>query len=58
MYQIFTDRFSNGDKSNDVETNEYYYIGDYSQRVTNWDKYPANMGCKRVLRRRLVGSHG
>ena len=43
MYQIFTDRFYNGDKSNDVETNEYYYIGDYSRRVTNWDKYPANM---------------
>ena len=46
MYQIFTDRFYNGDKSNDVETNEYYYIGDYSQRVTNWDKYPANMGVR------------
>ena len=46
MYQIFTDRFYNGDKSNDVETNEYYYIGDYSQGVTNWDKYPANMGVR------------
>ena len=46
MYQIFTDRFYNGDKSNDVETNEYYYTGDYSQRVTNWDKYPANMGVR------------
>ena len=46
MYQIFTDRFYNGDKSNDVETNEYYYIGDYSQRVMNWDKYPANMGVR------------
>ena len=46
MYQIFTDRFYNGDKSNDLETNEYYYIGDYSQRVTNWDKYPANMGVR------------
>lgn len=46
MYQIFTDRFYNGDKSNDVETKEYYYIGDYSQRVTNWDKYPANMGVR------------
>ena len=46
MYQIFTDRFYNGDKSNDVETNEYYYIGDYSQRVTNWNKYPANMGVR------------
>ena len=38
--------YYNGDKSNDVETNEYYYIGDYSQRVTNWDKYPANMGVR------------
>ena len=46
LYQIFTDRFYNGDKSNDVETNEYYYIGDYSRRVTNWDKYPANMGVR------------
>ena len=46
MYQIFTDRFYNGDKSNDVETNEYYYIGDYSRRVTNWDKYRANMGVR------------
>lgn len=46
MYQIFPDRFYNGDKSNDVETNEYYYIGDYSRRVTNWDKYPANMGVR------------
>ena len=46
MYQIFTDRFYNGDKSNDVETNEYFYIGDYSQKVTNWDKYPANMGVR------------
>ena len=46
MYQIFIDRFYNGDKSNDVETNEYYYIGDYSRRVTNWDKYPANMGVR------------
>lgn len=46
MYQIFTDRFYNGDKTNDVETNEYYYIGGYSQKVTDWDKYPANMGVR------------
>ena len=26
MYQIFVDRFCNGDKSNDVETCEYVYI--------------------------------
>lgn len=46
MYQIYTDRFYNGDKSNDVETNEYYYIGDYSQKVTDWNKYPATMGVR------------
>ena len=55
MYQIFTDRFYNGDKSNDVETNEYYYIGDYSQRVTNWDKYPANMGVREIYGGDLQG---
>ena len=55
MYQIFTDRFYNGDKSNDVETNEYYYIGDYSQRVTNWDKYPANMGVRELYGGDLQG---
>ena len=26
MYQIFTDRFCNGDHSNDVLTNEYHYM--------------------------------
>lgn len=46
MYQIFTDRFYNGDPSNDVETNEYYYIGGYSRKVTDWNKYPDNMGVR------------
>ena len=46
MYQIYTDRFYNGDPSNDVETNEYYYIGGYSEKVTNWNKYPAAMGVR------------
>ncbi len=46
MYQIFTDRFYNGDPANDVETNEYFYIGGYSQKVTNWNKYPDNMGVR------------
>mgnify|MGYP000087378894 CR=1 FL=1 len=27
MYQIYVDRFYNGDKSNDVVTNEYEYLG-------------------------------
>ncbi|MEY8506624.1 glycoside hydrolase family 13 protein [Lachnospiraceae bacterium 42-17] len=46
MYQIYTDRFYNGDASNDVETNEYYYIGGYSRRVDDWNKYPDNMGVR------------
>lgn len=46
MYQIYTDRFYNGDKSNDVETNEYHYIGGYSRKVTDWGKYPDTMGVR------------
>lgn len=43
MYQIFIDRFCNGDPDNDVEDREYYYIGDYSRKVTDWNRYPATM---------------
>ena len=46
MYQIFTDRFYNGDKTNDVESREYLYIGDYSRKVTDWNKYPDKMGVR------------
>jgi len=46
MYQIYTDRFYNGDKSNDVESNEYFYIGGYSRKVTDWNKYPDTMGVR------------
>ncbi len=37
MYQIFTDRFCNGDPSNDVETGEYHYLGGKSQKVADWN---------------------
>ena len=43
MYQIFVDRFCNGDESNDVESYEYVYIGRPVQKVTEWDRYPAAM---------------
>ena len=46
MYQIYVDRFYNGDKSNDVETGEYNYIGDRTVRVSDWNKYPAQMGVR------------
>ncbi len=44
MYQIFTDRFCNGDPSNDVEDHEYYYIGKYTVRVKDWNKVPESPG--------------
>lgn len=43
FYQIFVDRFYNGDTSNDVLDNEYCYIGEHTRRVTDWFKYPDNM---------------
>ncbi len=46
MYQIYVDRFYNGDPTNDVETREYMYLGDYSQKVDDWNKYPAAMGVR------------
>lgn len=44
MYQILVDRFCNGDSSNDVVDNEYFYIKTYSRRVHNWRKYPDDFG--------------
>ena len=41
MYQIMVDRFNNGDKSNDVMTNEYAYIGRGVSKVENWVEPPA-----------------
>ncbi len=46
FYQIYVDRFYNGDPSNDVLTNEYQYIGDKTVRVEDWNKYPAAMGVR------------
>ncbi len=43
MYQIFTDRFCNGDPSNDVLDREYIYIKEGVHRVTDWEKVPDYM---------------
>lgn len=43
FYQIFVDRFCNGDYSNDVLDNEYFYIGEGSKQITDWKKYPDAM---------------
>ena len=46
FYQIFVDRFYNGDPSNDVETNEYCYINEGTVKVEDWGKFPASMGVR------------
>lgn len=46
FYQIYVDRFYNGDRSNDVEDDEYFYIGEGTSKVTDWNKYPAAMGVR------------
>lgn len=43
MYQIYVDRFCNGDSTNDVLTDEYTYIGEHVHHVDDWNRYPAQM---------------
>ncbi len=43
MYQIYVDRFCNGDTSNDVLTNEYTYINEHVHHVDDWERYPQAM---------------
>lgn len=43
MYQIYVDRFCNGEPSNDVADNEYVYIGRPVTRVKDWGRYPSQM---------------
>lgn len=46
MYQIYTERFNNGDPSNDVEDGEYYYVGGLTKRIRDWNKVPDVDGTK------------
>ncbi len=36
MYQIFVDRFCNGDATNDVLDGEYYYVNGQSHHISGW----------------------
>ena len=47
MYQIFVDRFCNGDPSNDVEDGEYVYIGEPGCKVKDWNEFPEAMDIRR-----------
>ena len=42
QYQIFTDRFCNGDPSNDVTDNEYYYTVGHAKHVEDWNALPTD----------------
>ncbi len=55
MYQIYTDRFYNGDPSNDVLSDEYRYIGENVTHVDDWNKYPAFMGVREFYGGDLAG---
>lgn len=46
MYQIFVERFYNGDPTNDVVDREYIYIKESVKKVKDWGKYPAAMGVR------------
>ena len=55
MYQIYVDRFCNGDRNNDVVDREYSYIGDTVMEVNDWGKYPAAMGVREFYGGDLAG---
>ena len=47
MYQIYVDRFCNGNRGNDVVDNEYVYIGHPVRQVQEWDSNPEPMDVHR-----------
>ncbi len=55
MYQIFVDRFYNGDPSNDVEDREYIYIGAPCEQVKDWSSMPATPDIRRFYGGDLQG---
>ena len=55
MYQIFVDRFRNGDPKNDVVTGEYAYLGHRVEGVTDWNGLPENNDSYRFFGGDLVG---
>ena len=43
FYQIFTDRFCNGDSTNDVLDREYSYVKLHAEKEKDWQAYPHAM---------------
>ena len=55
FYQIFVDRFYNGDPDNDVEDREYIYIDQFTQKVTDWNALPEASDIRRFYGGDLKG---
>ncbi len=55
FYQIYVDRFYNGDNTNDVEDREYLYIGGATTKVEDWYKYPEPVGIREFYGGDLAG---
>lgn len=55
MYQIYVDRFCNGDPDNDVTDDEYIYIGCPVKQVKDWNAIPEAMDVGRFYGGDLQG---
>lgn len=55
MYQIFVDRFYNGNPENDVRDREYIYIGEPVRKVDDWNELPHAMDVRRFYGGDLQG---
>jgi len=55
QYQIFVDRFCNGDRSNDVTDGEYYYCGGLVEAVDDWNTPPEDGDFRRFYGGDLQG---
>lgn len=55
IYQIYVDRFCNGETSNDVEPGEYVYLGEQAEKVEDWNKTPSSMDVHRFYGGDLQG---
>ncbi|HUM83020.1 MAG TPA: glycoside hydrolase family 13 protein [Lachnospiraceae bacterium] len=55
IYQIYTDRFRNGDKSNDVLTREYAYLGESVRYIADWKRNPETVDVRNFYGGDLAG---
>ncbi len=55
FYQIFVDRFCNGDPTNDVIDDEYCYINQHVRNVSQWNRYPQTLDVREFYGGDLAG---